>query len=141
MRNLDRGSRTKEWARLACKVGVLLTEPKVRSAIANQVKGRVDSVSDAIADKYENAIDRLGAAGDALQGKRHWPSNTVAMVLGIGVGAGIGILLAPASGGETRQAIRERAMDMKNKASESASSVAGQVRSSIARVPSTGTGG
>jgi hypothetical protein len=141
MRNVDRGSKTREWARLAFKLGVLLTEPKVRSAVANQMKDRVDSVTDAIADKYENAIDRLGAAGDALQGKSHWPSNAVAMLLGVGVGAGIGILLAPASGGETRQAIRDRAMDMKSRATESASSAAGHIRSTIARVPSTGTEG
>jgi len=60
-------------ARLAAKLGLLLTEPKVRSAIANQVRDRADAVTDTIADKYEDALDRLEAAGAALQGRTYCP--------------------------------------------------------------------
>src|SRR5215469_10904438 len=101
MRNYDGGSRAKEWARLAVKVGLLLTEPRVRRGIRDQFSDRADSVSDKLTRKYEDAVDRLEAASNALRGRSQWPSHTVAVLMGIAVGAGIGILLAPASGEET----------------------------------------
>jgi gas vesicle protein len=63
-------------------------------------------------------------------------------LLGVGVGAGLGILLAPAAGSETREAIRDKAVDMKNRVVDSAATATGKVRSSSVRnMPSTGTEG
>jgi len=56
MRNFGSRNTVKDWARLAAKLGLLLTEPKVRSAIANQVRDRADAVTETIADKYEDAL-------------------------------------------------------------------------------------
>jgi hypothetical protein len=105
------------------------------------VKDRADNLSDTIARKYEDAIDRLEAAGAALQGRSSWPSRTTGFLLGVGVGAGLGILLAPRAGSETREAMRDKAMDVKTKVVESASIAAGKIRQSVTSMPPTGTEG
>jgi YtxH-like protein len=131
----------KHWARVAAKLGLLLTEPGVRDAVGDQVKGRVDNLTDTVARKYEDAVDRLEAAGAALQGRSSWPSRTVGFLLGMGLGAGFGILFAPRAGSETREAIRGTAIDVKNKVVESASMATGKTRQSVTSMPSTGTEG
>ena len=131
----------KDWARMAVKLGLLLTEPKTRNEIAEKLKDRADYFSDTIAGKYEDAADRLEAAGAALQGRRDWVSPVMGLVVGIAVGTGLGILLAPAAGSETREAIRGKVVDVKNRAVDSAHAAAGKFRQSVASMPSTGTEG
>jgi hypothetical protein len=101
----------------------------------------VDYVTETVTDKYEDAVDRLEAVGAALHGRSYWPSRIMGFLLGVGVGAGLGILLAPAAGSETREAIREKAADVKNKVVESASTATGRMRQSVSSMPSTGTEG
>ena len=141
MRNSGRMNTAKDWVRLAAKLGVLFTEPKVRGAIADRLKDRVDDVTDTVTSKYEDAVDRLESAAAALQGRSSWPSRVAGFLLGVGVGAGLGILLAPAPGSETRQAVRDKATDVKNKVVESAASATGKIRRSVTNMPSTGTQG
>lgn len=141
MRNIRSRNTVKDWARLAVKLGVLLTEPIAQAAISDHLKDRVDQVTGTISSKYEDAVDRLGAAGAALQGRTYWPSRMMGFLLGVGVGAGIGILLAPGSGSETREAIRGKAIDVKNRVVESASRATGKIRQSVTSMPSTGTEG
>jgi hypothetical protein len=141
MRNSGRMNTAKDWVRLAAKLGVLFTEPKVRSAIADRLKDRVDDVTDTVTSKYEDAVDRLESAAAALHGRSHWPSRVTGFLVGVGVGAGLGILLAPAPGSETRQAVRDKATDVKNKVVESAASATGKIRRSVTNMPSTGTQG
>src|ERR1700726_1068590 len=141
MRNSGRMNTAKDWVRLAAKLGVLFTEPKVRSAIADQLKDGVDDVTDRVTSKYEDAVDRLESAADALRGRRYRPSGVAGFLLRVGVGAGLGILLAPAPGSETRQAVRDKAADVKNKVVESAASATGKIRRSVTNMPSTGTQG
>ena len=142
MRNTGTRNTVKDWVRLAAKLGVLLTEPKVRAAIADRLKDRVDDVTETVANKYEDAVDRLESAAAALRGRSHWrPSRATGFLLGVGVGAGLGMLLAPASGSETRQAVRNKAADLKNKVFESAASATGKIRRSVSKMPSTGTQG
>ena len=140
MRNIGKMN-SKDWVRLAAKLGVIFTEPKVRSAIADQLKDRVDDVTDRVTTKYEDAVDRLESAAAALQGRSYWPSRVAGFLLGVGVGAGLGLLLAPAPGSETRQAVVDKATDVKNKVVESASSATGKFRRSVTNMPSTGTEG
>lgn len=139
MRNLRSRSTVKDWARLAVKLGVLLTEPEARAVIGDQLKDRVDRVTDTITSRYEEAVDRLEAAGDVLQGRSHWASHAMGFLLGVGVGAGLGILLAPESGSETREAIRVKAVDVKNKVVESASVAGGRIRQSVTSMSHAGT--
>jgi hypothetical protein len=141
MRNSGTMNTAKDWVRLAAKLGVLFTEPKVRSAIADRLKDRVDDVTDTVTSKYEDAVDRLESAAAALHGRSHWPSRVTGFLVGVGVGAGLGILLAPAPGSETRQAVRDKATDVKNKVVESAASATGKIRRSVTNMSSTGTQG
>src|ERR1700675_1661021 len=97
MRNSGRMNTAKDWVRLAAKVGVLLTEPKVRAEIADRLKDRVDDVTDTVTSKYEAAVDRLESAAAAFHGGSHWPSLVTGFLVGVGVGAGLGIVLSPAS--------------------------------------------
>lgn len=145
MRNIGSRNTFKDWARVAAKVGVLLTEPKARAAVSDQVseqlKDRADYVADTIAAKYEKVADRIEAVGDALHGRSDWPMRAMGFLLGVGVGAGLGILLAPAAGSETREAIRGKVVDAKNKVVESASTATHKIRQSVTSMPSTGTEG
>ena len=131
----------KDWVRLAAKLSLLFTEPKVRAAVGDRIKDSVDDVTDTVtnnyadmtdtvASRYEDAVDRLKAAADALQGKGHWPSRLTGFLLGVGIGAGLGILLAPASGSEIRESVRDTAVGVTNK-----------IRRSVTSMPSTGTEG
>src|SRR6266436_5619384 len=69
MRNSGYKNRLIDWSRFAVRLGLILTDPKVRDEINDQLKTRVDRVTDTITSKYEDASDRLTAAGAALQGK------------------------------------------------------------------------
>lgn len=141
MRNIRSRDTLRKWARLAARLGLLLTEPGVRAAVGDQVKDRVDKLSDTITRKYEDAADRLEAASAALQGRGHGSSRTAGFLLGAGLGAGLGILLAPRAGSETREAMRDKAIDVKSKVVESASKAAGKVRQSVTSMAPTGSEG
>ncbi len=152
MRNTGATNRVSDWVRVAAKLSLLFTDPKLRATVADTVKkrsddvsdkiaGKYNDVSDAVSDKYQDAVDRLEHAVSALRGRNHWASRVTGVLLGVGVGVGLGILLAPAAGFETRQSVRDKAVDAKNKVFDSASSAAGKIRESITRMPSTGTEG
>jgi len=140
MRSMGK-NKAADWVRLAAKLGLIFTAPKVRAAVGDQLKDRIDDLSDAVTDKYndvsdtvaskyDDVVDRMEAAADALQGRSFWSSPTAGFLLGVGVGAGLGILLAPSSGTEMRETVRDKASAMKDK-----------FRDSISRIPSTGTEG
>ncbi len=152
MRNSGTKGKIKDWVRLAAKFGLVLTDPKLRTAVGNGIKDRVDDLSDTVASKYEDVTDtvsnkyqdaaeRMEAATAALQGRRQWPSRLTGFLLGLGVGAGLGILLAPASGAETRDAVRSKAADVKDKVYDSAATATEKLRQSVTRMPATGTEG
>lgn len=107
MTNMLRNRRTKDWARLAMRAGLLLTDAKLWSAVQNQMRDRADGLNDAINEKYEDASERLSNAGDALRGRSQWPS-WGSFLLGVGIGTGIGYLVAPTSFEKVRNAINER---------------------------------
>lgn len=145
MRNIGNNSESKntvkDWVRLGAKLSLLFTDPKIRSAVGNQIKESVDDVadktaskygevSDSVASTYEDAVDRFQAAADAFQGKGHWPSRLTGFLIGVGVGAGLGLLLAPASGSEIRATVRDKAADMTER-----------IHRAVTKMPSTGTEG
>jgi gas vesicle protein len=140
MRSVSK-NKAADWVRLAAKVGLLFTEPKVRAAVGDQLKDRMDDltdavtgkyndVSDTVASKYDDVADRMSAAADAFRGRSFWSSPTAGFLLGVGVGAGLGILLAPTSGSEMRETVRDKA-----------TAVRGKFRDSISKMPATGTEG
>src|SRR5258708_5075957 len=135
MRNSGKMKSAKDWVRLAAKLGVLFTEPRARNAIADRLKDRMDDVADTVTSKYEDAVDRLESAAAALHGRSYWPSRAAGFLLGIGVGAGMGILLAPAPGSETRQAVRDKPADGRNKVVESASTPTAKLPPPVTQLP------
>src|ERR1700690_2871840 len=138
MRNIGTKN-AKDWGRLAARLSLLFTEPKVRATVDERIKhsvsdlrdsvsGTYDDVSDTVASRYEDAANRFEAASYALRGKNHWPSRVIGFLLGVGVGGALGILLAPASGSETRESVRDKAAE-----------VTTRIRRSVLSMPPTGT--
>ena len=61
-------------------------------------------------DRVEDLIDRTGRA---IRGKQdHTVRNAVSFAAGIALGVGVGMLVAPASGEETRSSIAGKVQDM-----------------------------
>ena len=143
----------KDWAKLALKFGLVLTAPKVWKAISDQLSDQLndrvedlserlsrglEEVSETATRKFGDAGDRLSGASDALRGRRPWAGPLTGLLVGIGIGAGLGMLLAPASGGETREALRDKAAQTKKQVIQSASNAKERIRQSV---PFTGTEG
>jgi len=81
-------------------------------------------------DSYEMASDRVSRAADVIRGEDHSVlSQAFAFVAGVGIGVGVGILLAPASGEETRGNLADKVHDFGN-----------QVRDRFSSEPRTATG-
>jgi gas vesicle protein len=115
MATLGRRSSAKQWARLAMKAGLFLTDAKLWSAINEQLKERADDVGDAVRRGYSETSDRLDNAQAALRGESHWFASTMTFLGGVGIGIGLGMLLAPMSGEEARATIRDKAEDVRNR--------------------------
>ena len=118
MRAFEGRSATKQWARLAMKIGLMLTDAKLWSLMSQRVQDRAEDVGDVVRDRYEDAADRLRDVRSSLRGDTHWVAPTLSFLGGIGVGVGIGMLLAPMSGEEARAAIRDKATDVSNKVND-----------------------
>lgn len=130
-----RRSTAKQWARLAMKFGLVLSDPKLWSTLNDQLKDRADDVSDAVKDKYdavreqyEDASDRFSNASSALRGESQWLVPTLSFIGGIGVGVGLGILFAPLSGEEVRGVIRDKAADVTNEVKTKVSNMKNRYR-------------
>lgn len=135
-----KGRKVKQWARIAMKAGLFLTDAKLWSAINHQIRERAGDLSDSMRDSYEETTSRLDNAQAALQGRTHWFGSTLGFLGGVGIGVGIGMLLAPVSGEQARSVIRDKAADMKNKVTDfaSGSSTGSQYRSTPASTGTTG---
>jgi gas vesicle protein len=149
---MSRKSKVQNWARTAVKLGLLLTDPKVRNTIGETFKEHASDVSDTLSDtysdvsgrvssKYEDVMDRLDSLTDGFQNRNPWPSRVGGFLLGVGVGVGVGMLFAPAAGSETREATREAVSGMKDRVVESANNMTGKIRNTVTSMPSTGTEG
>ena len=73
----------------------------------------VDDMKGRARETYETASERLSHAADALRGKEdsHIFGNVSALLIGVGIGLGVGLLIAPASGDETRTNIADQVSD------------------------------
>ncbi|MGH9514548.1 MAG: YtxH domain-containing protein [Terriglobales bacterium] len=71
-----------------------------------------ENISDRARDTYDEATRRASRASDALRGNdSHVLGTTVALLIGVGVGVGVGLLLAPASGEETRGTLTNKVQE------------------------------
>jgi gas vesicle protein len=144
--------KVQNWARGAVKLGLLLTDPKVRNAITDTFRDSFSDVSDTLSDKYsdvskqvshkyEDVMDRLDSVAENFRHPNPWPARVGGFLMGVGVGVGLGILFAPAPGSETRETVTDRVNEMKDRVVQSANTATSKIRSSVTSMPSTGTEG
>jgi len=68
----------------------------------------VGDFTDRARDTYSEASRRAVRARDALRGEDHGMSPVLALLIGVGLGVGVGMVLAPATGEETRGTISNK---------------------------------
>ncbi len=87
---------------------------KTAVCVMDQYVEQVDRASNRVSDSVSDLVDRskeiVGVRED------HTVRNVLYFAAGIGVGVGAGILLAPASGSETRSSIKERVQEIGSQA-------------------------
>ena len=116
-------------------VGLYLLErsDNATKSARDRAAARIDDLHAAAQDKYETATDRVRRASRAIRGEDEDNDvlrNTLFLAAGIGVGVGVGLILAPASGDETRSVIAGKVHDMNDRvrrqfSSEGATGTAG----------------
>jgi gas vesicle protein len=88
---------------------VLEQSDKSTRKVRNRAADNFEDLRDLAQEKYATASDRVSRASNALMGDdSHVLGNVLSLVAGIGIGVGIGLIVAPASGEETRGAIADR---------------------------------
>ena len=87
--------------------GVYLLE-----SLRERAGAKFENISDVARDTYDEATRRASRANDALRGNdSHVLGTTAALLIGVGVGVGVGLLLAPASGEETRGTLTNKVQE------------------------------
>ena len=113
---------------------LLGTSVYLLDSLRNRMSDGIDDLSDRARDTYSEASRRASRAVEVVRGEDHSGINSAAaLLIGVGVGVGVGMLLAPASGRDTRTQISNRVQEF-----------GGRVRdkfSSEKREPGTGTYG
>ena len=72
----------------------------------------LDDLTGRARDTYNEASRRASRATDALRGEdHHYFGTTAALLIGVGIGVGVGLLLAPASGEETRGTLTNKVQE------------------------------
>ncbi|MGH9510579.1 MAG: YtxH domain-containing protein [Terriglobales bacterium] len=84
--------------------------------LRSRAKDNYEDLKSKAKDGYSTASDRVSRASDVLRGEDSSILGTTAsLLIGIGIGVGLGMLLAPASGEETRGTIADRVQDFGGK--------------------------
>jgi hypothetical protein len=85
----------------------------------DDLRSKAEDLRSRAQETYETASDRVSRAADVIRGEDGGSvlGTAGAALLGLGIGVGIGLLLAPASGEETRNNIAEKARDIRDRVS------------------------
>jgi gas vesicle protein len=90
----------------------------------------IDQYSDEVARVSERVSDRVSALSDrgrqAIYPENHTLGRVLSFAAGVGLGIGAGVMLAPASGAETRDAINEKVHEIGAKVREQFTASASQ---------------
>src|ERR1700674_3666858 len=86
-------------------------------SLRESLPDNVDDIKGRVRDTYDTASDRVSRATDVLRGEEDSQifGKIGALLIGVGIGVGIGMLIAPASGEETRAKITDKVSDLGNK--------------------------
>jgi YtxH-like protein len=92
-------------------------------SLRDRLPDNVDDIKDRVRDTYGVASGRVSRATDALRGEEdsQMLGKAIALAIGVGIGVGIGLLIAPASGEETRSDIADKVSDIADKVREKVS--------------------
>ena len=113
-------------------LGVLLGAGlNLLNSLRERLPDNLDDIKTRVRDTYGTASSRVSRASDALRGQEdsHILGKVGALLIGVGVGVGVGLLIAPASGEETRTGISDKVSDFGEK-----------VREQVAKRPQSATG-
>lgn len=81
-------------------------------SLRDRLSDGMDDISDRARDTYGEASRRVSRASNVIRGEDHRGLGTAAaLLIGVGVGVGVGMLLAPASGEETRSNISNKVQE------------------------------
>ncbi|MBV9343067.1 MAG: YtxH domain-containing protein [Acidobacteria bacterium] len=81
-------------------------------SLKDRLSEGMNDFSERARDTYGEASRRVGRASDAIRGEDSSGfSSVAALLIGVGVGVGVGMLLAPASGEETRSNISNKVQE------------------------------
>jgi hypothetical protein len=110
-----------QFLRLLFGMGLLMTEPRQRRRIYDRVTDQLDDAADQASRGYEAIADRVEHLYRKARGNGHHAHSGAAnFLIGMGVGVGVGLLVAPASGKETRETIAEKVRDFQGDIRKSA---------------------
>lgn len=118
---MRKAKKATNWARTAMKWGLLLTDVALWEGVTRDLKRAASSVDNRVQRKYDGGSEREPEPRLVVRSGPDWFGRTTSLLAGIGIGVGVGLLLAPSSGEETREAIRDRAMEIKDRVSDAAS--------------------
>jgi hypothetical protein len=91
---------------------LLGTSVYLLDSLRSRLSDSVDDLGDRARDTYSEASRRVSRASDVIRGEDHSGLSTVAaLLIGVGVGVGVGLLVAPASGEETRGTISNKVQE------------------------------
>jgi YtxH-like protein len=90
-------------------------------SLRERLPDNMDDIKGRVRDTYGTASERLSRASDALRGKEDSQifGKVGALVIGVGIGVGVGLLIAPASGEQTRAEINDKVSEFSDKVGES----------------------
>jgi hypothetical protein len=81
-------------------------------SLRDRLSEGIDDISERARDTYDEGARRVSRATDVIRGEDHRGLSTAAaLLIGVGVGVGVGMLLAPASGEETRSTISNKVQE------------------------------
>jgi gas vesicle protein len=107
----------KNFLKLLLGSSLFLLERSDRTKdVRDRAARKIDDLRDVVQQKYEDAAERVAKASKAIRGQDHHVlGNALRLAAGIGIGIGVGLLVAPASGQETRSAIAGSVQQFGNK--------------------------
>jgi gas vesicle protein len=84
--------------------------------VRDRAVGQIEDLRDAAQEKYQTAANRVARASRAIRGEdSDVLGNVLRFSAGVGVGIGLSLILAPASGEDTRSAIAGKVHEMSDK--------------------------